>query len=299
MMNANEAIALVQEKLLTWLKGIITLLPNLLMAAVVVTLGWFVARVVRVLVGKLVGRFTDSNTLRRLLGNIAYIFVISVGAFVALSVMHLDKTVTSILAGAGILGLALSFAFQDMAANFISGVVMASQRPIKVGELIETGETLGVVQRIDIRTTEIMDLHGIQVIIPNKDIFQTVLKNYTRYGSRRVDLMVGISYGEDLERVERITLEAVQQVEGLLPDHEVEFYYREFGDSSINFEVRYWIKAESQKHYNECLSRGVKAIKAAYNANDIMIPFPIRTLDFGIKGGEKLNAMLSDRAGRA
>lgn len=295
MLEAQQAIGLIEKKLVYWAMALIEMLPNLVIAALIVVAAWLAARLVRKGSDRLVRRMTDSRTLLRLIGNAVYLAVILIGLFGALSVLHLDKTVTSILAGAGILGLALGFAFQDIAANFISGVIMAAQRPIRTGELIETAGHLGVVERIDLRTTELRDLQGIQVIIPNKEIFQTVLINYTRNGTRRVDLTVGVSYGEDLEHVERVTTAAVEGVPDRLPEMDVELFYKGFGDSSIDLEVRFWILATGNKHYQDMRSRAVKAIKAAYNKEGITIPFPIRTLDFGIKGGEKLDAMLSER----
>lgn len=294
-MDPAEAVDLVQNKLMAWLHEFIKLLPNLLLAALTVTVTWLLARLVRKGVVNVVSRVTDSKNLHRLIANTAYLMVLLVGVFGALSILHLDKTVTSMLAGAGILGLALGFAFQDIAANFLSGVVMAVQRPIRTGELVQTGQHKGVVQRIDLRTTELRNLQGIQVIIPNKEIFQTPLMNYTRNGTRRVDLSIGISYGDDLEKVEQVTIEAVKGIGDLVPNKEVELFYNAFGDSSINFDVRFWIEATSNKHYNAMRSRAMKAIKAAYDKEDIMIPFPIRTLDFGIKGGEKLDSMLGGR----
>lgn len=292
MTEALDAIGLIEDKLVSWTKALIQMLPNLALAALIVVAGWLLARLARTLVGKLLRKVIPSGTLLSLIGTCTYLVVMLVALFAALSVLHLDKTVTSILAGAGIIGLALGFAFQDIAANFISGVLMAVQRPIRVGELVETGSHFGVVQRIDLRTTELKNQQGLQVIIPNKDIFQSALLNYTRNGTRRIDLEVGISYGEDLERVERLTIAAVRSVEGVLADKPVEHYYIEFGDSSINFEMRFWIEAKGQNYYNSVRSLAIKAIKAAYNKEGITIPFPIRTLDFGIKGGEKLDAML-------
>lgn len=292
MFDVTSATKLVETKLFAWVRKFIKLLPNLALAAVIAVLSWLLARLVRKLIANLMGRVTDSRNLNRLVSNCVYLVVLLIGVFGSLSVLHLDKTVTSILAGAGILGLALGFAFQDIAANFLSGVIMAVQRPIRTGELIGTGEHLGVVEHIDLRTTELRNMEGIQVIIPNKEIFQKPLLNYTRNGTRRVDLIVGVSYGDDLENVERVTKEAVKGIGDLVPDKEVELFYREFGGSSINYVVRFWIEASSNKHYNDMRSRAIKAIKAAYDKEGISIPFPIRTLDFGIKGGEKLDAML-------
>ncbi|MBK7113831.1 MAG: mechanosensitive ion channel family protein [Flavobacteriales bacterium] len=271
------------------------MLPNVMLAALIVVIAWLLARLARYWSKRLVAKMTDSLTLRRLIGNSVYLLVVLIGLFGALSILHLDKTVTSILAGAGIIGLALGFAFQDIAANFISGITMAAQRPIRVGELIGTNDHIGTVERIDLRTTELRDLQGIQIIIPNKDIFQSVLMNYTRHGIRRVDIVVGVSYGDDLQKAELVTIEAVRSVPERLQDHEVELYYQGFGDSSIDLEVRFWINATSNAHYNDMRSRAIKAIKSAYDREGITIPFPIRTLDFGIKGGQKLDAMLSER----
>lgn len=119
--------------------------------------------------GKSIDPHTDREILRNLISNAVYLLIIIIALFGALSILHLDKTVTSILAGAGIVGLALGFAFQDIAANFISGVAMAVQRPIRTGELVEVAGQLGIVERIDLRTTEIKSLQGLQVIIPNKE----------------------------------------------------------------------------------------------------------------------------------
>ena len=295
MPNVANATHLIEDKLVSWVREFIKLLPNLVLAALIVVGAWLLARLVRKGAVHLLGRVTDSRSLQRLVANSLYLVVLLIGVFGALSVMHLDKTVTSMLAGAGIIGLALGFAFQDIAANFLSGVIMAVQRPIRTGELVKTGDHIGVVQHIDLRTTEIRNMQGLQVIVPNKDIFQSPLVNYSRNGSRRVDLTVGVSYGDDLEQVERVTIAAVKGMDELLPDHEVELFYSDFGDSSINFTVRFWIKATSNKHYQDMRSRAIKAIKAAYDKEGITIPFPIRTLDFGIKGGEKLDAMLGER----
>lgn len=295
MLEAQEVIDLIQGKLHTWTRELVQMMPNLLLAALIVVAGWLFARMLRNLVQRLLQRITDSRTLQRLIGNAVYLTVQFTALFTALTVLHLDKTVTSILAGAGILGLALGFAFQDIAANFISGIIMAAQRPIRTGELVETAGHTGIVERIDLRTTELKNLQGIQVIIPNKEIFQTVLVNYTRNGTRRVDLEVGISYGEDLEHVERVVVATVEAMSDRVEGSNVELFYKGFGDSSIGFEVRFWIHATSNGHYMDMKSRAVKAIKAAFNMEGITIPFPIRTLDFGIKGGEKLDAMLSER----
>ena len=129
------------------------------------------------------------------------------------------------------------------------------------------------------------------VIIPNKDLLQNPIENYSLMGKRRMDLTVGVSYGEDLERVRDITLKAVADIEGTTDD-EITFFYQEFGDSSINFDIRIWVNTAEQVEFLQVKSDAVMRIKKAFDQNNITIPFPIRTLDFGIKGGQSLNEVM-------
>lgn len=296
MIEAKKALDLVQTKLFSWLEAFIMLLPNMALAALIVIGSWLFARVVRSVANKLVVRFFQSGTLQRLFSGILYIAIVFIGLFAALSVLHLDKTVTSLLAGAGILGLALGFAFQDIASNFIAGVLMAAQRPLVVGDLVETSGQTGLVQRIDLRTTELRNLQGLQVIIPNKDIFQSVLINYTRNGVRRVDLLARVGHGDDLEHVKRVSIAAIRTVPDVLLDRPVELFYQAFGENSIDLEVRFWITSVSNNHFHTVRSNAIMAIRAAYTKEGVTIPFPMRTLDFGSKRGNALEVMMNGGA---
>lgn len=288
-MEIKEASDLVIDKVESWTNELIAMLPNLALAVVIVVIAWFAARLGRKGVEGLMHKVTHKKTLIDLISNIAYVIIILVGLFIALGVLELDKTVTSLLAGAGIIGLALGFAFQDIASNFMSGIIMAIRSPFAEGDIIESQDKTGVVQRLSLRSTVLRSFQGQDIIIPNKDIFQNAITNYSRLGKRRVDLEVGVSYGDDLEKVKRISLEAVSSVESVLKNDDLSLYYTGFGDSSINFVVRFWIKFNRQAEFLSARSEAIMAIKKAYDQNDITIPFPIRTLDFGIKGGEKLN----------
>ncbi|MEX0968410.1 MAG: mechanosensitive ion channel [Bacteroidia bacterium] len=291
-MGANDAYELVTDKLYNWLETLIAMLPNLLLAVLIMVTFVFVAKLVRKLFVRLLGKVSQNESINQLVGTILYIAVMILGLFIALGILNLDKTVTSLLAGAGIIGLALGFAFQDIAANFMSGILMALRKPIRIGDVIESKEFFGTVQSISLRSTEVMTPQGQMILIPNKEVFQNAIINYSKLGKRRIDLEIGVSYGEDLEKVKQVTIEAISKLEEVDKDRAVEVMYTGFGDSSINFDARYWISFTRQVDYRSALSNGIMAVKKAYNENDITIPFPIRTLDFGIKGGEKLNEIL-------
>lgn len=169
---------------------------------------------------------------------------------------------------------------------------MAAKRPFKIGQVIHCEGHSGIIKHIGIRTTEIASFQGQEIIIPNKLLFQNPLINDSENVYKRIDLEVGVSYGEDLERVRDITIDAVKNIPNIQKDKEISLFYKEFGGSSINFTIMIWVEFISQLEFLNSQSEAIIAIKKAYDSEDIMIPFPIRTLDFGIKGGEKLNEVL-------
>jgi small conductance mechanosensitive channel len=206
-------------------------------------------------------------------------------------VLKLDKAVTSLLAGVGIVGLALGFAFQDITANFVSGIILAFRRPFHLGDIVKISNIMGSVSRTNLRTTVIKTFQGQEVYIPNKDVLQSAIFNFSVLGKRRIDLVVGVSYGESLKKVESLVLETMKNIEGVIDHENIIFDYEEFGSSSINFNIRFWIEYPDEPGFLAVRNKAIMAIKKTFDENGITIPFPIRTLDFGIKGGSKLSEM--------
>jgi small conductance mechanosensitive channel len=290
-MDIDKITNLINDKLYSWSEALIKLLPNIVLAAVVMVIGFYIAKFTRKITSKLVHKISKNSTLNNLFSSIVYFSFIGIVLFTVLTILNLDKAVTSILAGAGILGLALAFAFQDIAANFMSGIFISFRKPLKVGDIVQIKDYMGKVIEINLRDTLVETFQGKTVIIPNKEVFQNPIENYTILQKRRFDLSVGVSYGDDLEKVRQITIDAVSSIEELSKEDPVNVFFVAFGDSSVNLSVRMWINTPEQSVYNKVGSEAIIRIKKAYDANDIMIPFPIRTLDFGIKGGTTLTEM--------
>jgi small conductance mechanosensitive channel len=284
------------EKLLAWYDALVGLLPNFVVAVLVVFISWLMARIARRVAQQTLSRFLSAPVIANAGAATTYYVILVVGLFVALETLQLNKAVTSLLAGAGVVGLAVSFAFQDLATNFVSGLFITVQRPLVIGDLILTNGYLGHVAQIGLRSVTLRDLDGQHVVIPSKDIFQNPLTNFSTMPERRVSVEVGVSYASDLERVAKITEDAIAELEVVDRSRPVRIQYEAFGDSSINFVARFWIDTSEQVEYLEAQSLAVVAIKRAYDAHDITIPFPIRTLDFGIRGGRTLTEMLPDRS---
>ncbi len=291
----NEVLSIITGKLKGWLETGVELLPNLVLAIVILVLGYLAASFVSRISKKYMSKLSGNKTIGSFLSKITFIVTLILAGVLALSVMDLDKTISSILAGLGIVGLALGFAFQDTAANLMSGIYLSVKQPFKIADIIETSEGhMGEVLDINLRVTKLQLFTGPIVFVPNKDLFQDYFINYTRPGKRRFDLDCGVSYGEDLDKVEKVALEAISKIPSRLESEEVSFHWKEFGGSSINFSVNVWMAYErDHSEYIQVRNQALKALKKAFDENDIMIPFPIRTLDFGIKGGEKLRHELA------
>ena len=291
-MEIEKYYDIIVEKLIGWTEQIVKLLPNFVLAILVLISFVFIGKIIKKLAQKLFDRTFKNRALSSIISKVIYIIVISIGAFVALCLLNLDKAVTSLLAGVGIVGLALGFAFQDIATNFIAGFFMAVKRPFKIGQVIHCEGHSGTIRYIGIRTTEITSFQGQEVIIPNKMLFQNPLINDSENIYKRIDLNVGVSYGEDLERVRDIAIESVKNTPNINRNKDIDLVYLNFGDSSIDFRIMIWVEYKSQLEFLKSQSEAIIAIKKAFDKEGIMIPFPIRTLDFGIKGGEKLNEVL-------
>lgn len=271
---------LISGKLESWLQVFVKMLPNLVLAIFVVTTFYLAAKLARKVCENLLGRISENRTVNNLIATILLATINILGLFAALSILQLDKTVTSLLAGAGVLGLALGFAFQEIASNFISGILIAFRKPYKTGDIVKVDDYMGQVSHINLRTTNITTFQGLEVIVPNKDMFTKPLTNYTSTPYRRIDIEIGVSYNDDLESVEEIVKEALDPIKLRLTEKPIEVFFKEFGNSSINFDVRFWVNYSNHVNYLKSRHQAVIEIKKAFDNKGITIPFPIRTLDF-------------------
>ncbi len=285
----KEAINLLTKKLSGWGENLVLFLPNFIVALLLMLTAIALSRVMRKLTKKIVMQFTHNLPITNFIVGLVNYVVILTGFILSLSVLQLDKAVTSLLAGAGVVGLAIGLAFQNPIKNTVSGFIMSYRKFYRIGDWVETNDYLGVIEEIGIRVSHLRLPTGELVVLPNDDIVNKSFKNISIYGRRAIVINIGISYGDDLEKVERVVRDTVVSRVEHIKSETPEIYFEEYGNSSINFMLRFWISQVDQKNYLRIKSNAIKAIKKAFNENDITIPFPIRTLDFGIKGGEKLS----------
>lgn len=257
------------EKLEGWITTFIKMLPNLVLAIVVIVVAYFIAKLVRKFSYKVTLRISKSDSVSSVVSVILQMLAIFFATTVALDILNLEKAVASLLAGVGIIGLALGFAFQDLSSNFISGLFMAFRKPFEIGDKVETNGFIGTIRQIQLRSTTLTTSAGLNVIIPNKDVFQKPIINYSRSENRRVELDFTLMNTTDLSYAESLIRKAVEKIDGQ-SIQEIEFYYTGIEDPKIKLTVSFRIDNAEPKGFMKHRHEAIVAIYRAFAENDIV-----------------------------
>lgn len=286
----NNSFNKLMEKMQGWLDGIILALPNLIIAAIVLAISILIARNLKTIAQKGLRKAGVNKTVTGLLSNILVAVSMLFAIFLVLNILNLSDALTALLGTAGVAGLAVGLALQDPLVNLFSGVLMSVRDYYKIGDLVETNDYFGKIQKINLRSTVVLTPQGQEVILPNKEVLQNPLINYSHNGRRRIDISCGVAYGDDLEKVKKVAIKAIRESGmNIRETYPIELFYTGFGGSSIDFTIRFWKNITDQDDYLAAQSTAIMAIKKAFDENDITIPFPITTLDFGVVGGLPIN----------
>jgi len=280
----NTALSNLVDKLIGWFNAIIESIPNLILAILVMVAAYFTAKYVSRLVIRLIDKRVEQESIKGAISRVSAVIVVALGLFMALGVLNLGKALTSLLAGAGVVGLAIGLALQGTLANTFAGLILSFRKKIQIGHWVETTGYSGEVMDINLKDFTLKEADNNIVIIPNKTILDNPLKNYSLTTKMRVFIECGVGYESDLEKVEQLTKEVIANTFDQVETAEnVEFYYTEFGDSSINYLCRFWIDAENMLEKLRAKTKAIIEIKKAYDKEGVNIPFPIRTLQFDSK----------------
>lgn len=194
--------------------------------------------------------------------------------FVVVAALHqLGVNTTSLVALIGAAGLAVGLALKDSLSNFAAGVMLLVFRPISKGDYAEVGGREGVVQNINILTTTLYTPDNREVILPNSSVFGDCITNFSSLPQRRIDLVIGVSYGADLKQAKEVMLQALKDTPTVLETPAPQVAVCNLNDSSVDFVVRPWC---ASKDYWAVRFQAIEAVKLALDANNIEIPFPQR-----------------------
>ena len=272
-----------------WGESIIEFIPNIFMVFVVLIIAkfctLFLQKTLRYLFRKRFLKYIQFQTL------FVYLILIIFWMFIALlilDILNLTGFVTHILAGAGIIGVIGGFALKDVASNAFAGFLIRIQRPFKYGDWVNISGYEGTIEYQGIIMTGIKTIQGEMAYIPNQTIFNNSYLNYSKFGTVMVIVDIGISYGDYLEKVEKVALETVRNLPMTINKEEADFYFINIGSSTYNFQVRFWINYEGRNDYLRATNSAIQALKIAFEKEDICVAYNVVTLDFGVKGGVNL-----------
>ena len=265
------------EALLELFKQGVKVLPGLLSALIVLFLTKYAVKLVLKIADEAGSRAIKSRSLQLLLLKVSRISVWAVGILLACVLAFPSFELADIIATLGVGSVAIGFAFQDIFKNFLAGIILLVEEPFRIGDEIVIGDYEGKVENISIRTTKIRTFTGERVLLPNSNVFTDAVKVATAYSSRRTDLAVGVDYNTPLSQATTILEETIKSISGVLDNPSPEIDVVNFGDSSIDFIVRYWT-APQKKQLRNVQTRAMIKIKQALDNAEIGIPYPIRTV---------------------
>ncbi len=201
-------------------------------------------------------------------------FIIATGIILALSSLGVDLSKFNLMAGA--LGLGIGFGLQNVISNFVSGLILVFERPILVGDTVEVNNLMGTVKRIGVRSSNISTFDGAEVVVPNSNLISNDLINWTLSSNlKRNEILIGVAYGTDLNLVLKILRDTVDSHEDVLKDPKPQALFSDFGDSSLNFRLRFWVPFELGLTSKSDVS---VALYNAFAEHGIEIPFPQRDI---------------------
>ena len=240
-------------------------------AIVILIVGRWVAKIFKAVVKKVMTRRNVDQTIVSFVGSLSYYVLLVFFVIAALS--QLGVQTTSFVAIVGAAGLAIGLALQGSLANFAAGFLMVIFRPFKVGDYIEGGGTAGTVEKIQIFTTQLKTPDNKTVIVPNAQMTSGNIINWSTTGTRRVDMVFGIGYDDDIDKAKTIMQEVIDADTRILKEPASVIALSELADSSVNFVVRPWVMASD---YWSVYFDLTEKIKKRFDAEGISIPYPQR-----------------------
>jgi small conductance mechanosensitive channel len=242
---------------------------KVIMAAAILIIGRFAAIGIRSLVRRVMVKSRVDKTLVSFITNLAFVAIM---AFVIIAALgQLGVQTASFVAVLGAAGLAVGLALQGSLANFAAGILMMIFKPFKVGDYIEAGGTSGAVVSIGIFTTELKSPDNKKVIVPNAKVTGDNITNFTANDQRRVDMVAGVSYSDNLDKVRKVLEGILAEDKRILKNPAPTIGVLELADSSVNFAVRPWVKTAD---YWDVYFATQEKIKKRFDAEGIAIPFP-------------------------
>jgi small conductance mechanosensitive channel len=250
-------------------ESIMPLIMNIIIAAVILFGGIWLAKQIKKYIAVMMEKQEVDALLASFTSNIAYVALIAFVVIAALSQLGIQTT--SFVAIIGAAGLAIGLSLQSSLSNFASGVMIIAFRPFKVGDFVEAGGVSGVIEGIQIFSTQMRTGDNKAIIVPNSNITGGNITNYSAKDTRRVDMIFGIGYDDDIKKAKDILKKLIDDDVRVLKDPEALVAVSELADSSVNFIVRPWVKAGD---FSAVKYDYTEKVKLTFDKESISIPYP-------------------------
>lgn len=274
-----EPIGILSEQVSGFARSFIALLPNIAVALIILAVTFIVARFAGLIARKLLTRSNARPSLLSAISTIVRLVVWLTGLMIAATVVFPNLTPTKLVAGLGVASIAIGLAFKDIFENFLAGFLILLRKPMRIGDDIECEGLSGRVEEVTIRDTFLRKRSGELIIVPNSYLFKNPVKILTDQPMRRISLVVGVAYGEDVGAAKKVIEDVIEPLNHPDADGAAQVFAVEFNSSSIDFLVRWWTKS-TPPDAHAARSKAIVEIKAALDGAGIEIPFPYRTLTF-------------------
>ena len=277
--SLGDVVETVTESLLNIWQAFLGHIPFFVASLLMLVLTWVIAQVAGRFTRRFARKTTSRPSLQDLLVRLTKIVIWLLGLLFTAMVLFPGLTPAKALGGLGLLSVAVGLAFKDMFENFFAGILILWRFPFEAGDVIRCENVEGRVEAVEVRNTAIRRTTGELVIVPNLFLFKNPCEILTDRNKRRITIIAGVAYGEDVATAVEVIKAAVTDCETVRDDEQVQIFPQAFGESSIDIEVTWWTGSTP---FEERRSRGevVTAVKKALDDAGIEIPFPYRTLTF-------------------
>ncbi len=264
------------------LNGFIDRLPAILLGIFIFFLFFVAGRLTRRLAYKVTRKAQRHNNVALVIGRIGQGVSVLTGLLIAMVIAIPGFTVGQLFSILGVGSVAIGFAFRDILQNFLAGILLLLNQPFRIGDQIIADKLEGTVEDIQTRATFVRTYDGRRVVVPNTDLFTNVVTVNTAFETRRMEHVIGISYDDDIEKAIAVLEDVMRRAPSVMDTPEPDAFVIDFNDSSIDIQLFWWISSPYQKDVIYSRGEVLRTAKHALDEAGITIPFPIRTLDFGL-----------------
>lgn len=238
----NEFINDLWIHLETYYTELVALLPKLVLAIITFTILFFIANRSRTIVGDRLSKRMDDPLLARFLARMVKMTIVILSLMLVFKIIGLGDIAAGLITGASVSAVVIGFAFKDIGENFLSGIILAFNRPFRVGDTVELDGIKGKVVALDMRTTHMKSFDGKDIYIPNASVIKNPVINYTIDGFMRNEFVIGLDYGSDVDKAIKIILEEMKKIDGALKEKKVpSVHISNLNTSTLDLTVQYWL----------------------------------------------------------